>query len=103
MINNDLNIYVLQHKPYINRHKDLENRIPLQVGALDKPKFCDICDCYGDNISNKNKTAVDISQQLSHIQFKLPFNCPLLNVFKTDTNVLDSDDLHNCCAFEAHV
>lgn len=59
MINNDLNIYVLQHKPYINKHKDLENRIPLQVGALDKPKFCDICDCYGDNISIKNKVYLE--------------------------------------------
>jgi hypothetical protein len=59
MINNDLNIYVLQHKPYVNKHEDLENRVPLQVGSWDKPKFCDVCDCYGDNISNKNKVYLE--------------------------------------------
>ena len=59
MINNNLNIYVLQHKPYINKHEDLENRIPLQVGAWDKNKFCDVCDCYGENISNKNKVYLE--------------------------------------------
>jgi hypothetical protein len=59
MINNDLNVYVLQHKPYFNKHNDLENRVPLQVGAWDKQKFCDVCDCYGDNISNKNKVYLE--------------------------------------------
>lgn len=59
MLNNDLNIYVLQHKPYVNRHENLENRVPLQVGSLDKTKFCDVCDCYGDNISNKNKVYLE--------------------------------------------
>lgn len=59
MLDNDLNIYVLQHKPYVNRHENLENRIPLQVGAWDKDKFCTMCDCYGDNISSKNKVYLE--------------------------------------------
>lgn len=50
----DLNIYVLQHKQYENKHTDLENRVPLQVGAWNKPHFCTLVDCMGDNISNKN-------------------------------------------------
>ena len=58
-MNNDLNIYVLQHKPYVNRHEDLENRVPLQVGAWDKEAFCIVRDCTGDNISNKNKTYLE--------------------------------------------
>lgn len=59
MINKDLNIYVLQHKPYVNNHPYLENRIPLQVGAWDKDQFCVIRDCTGDNISNKNKVYLE--------------------------------------------
>ena len=59
MINNDLNIYVLQHKPYLNKHKSLENRVPLQVGSWDKEQFCIMRDCDGDNISNKNKVYLE--------------------------------------------
>jgi hypothetical protein len=59
MINNDLNIYVLQHKPYLNKHKNLENRVPLQVGSWDKEQFCVMRDCDGDNISNKNKVYLE--------------------------------------------
>ena len=59
MINNRTNIYVLQHKPYVNNHPYLENRIPLQVGAWDKDQFCVIRDCTGDNISNKNKVYLE--------------------------------------------
>ena len=58
-MNNDLNIYVLQHKPYTNRHEDLENRVPLQVGAWDKVPFCVTRDCTGENISNKNKVYLE--------------------------------------------
>lgn len=54
-MNDSLNIYVLQHQPYFNKHKDLENRVPLQVGSWDKEPFCIMRDCVGDNISNKNK------------------------------------------------
>lgn len=59
MINKDLNIYVLQHKPYVNNHPYLENRIPLQVGSWDKEQFCIMRDCDGDNISNKNKVYLE--------------------------------------------
>jgi hypothetical protein len=59
MLDNDVNIYVLQHKPYNNKHENLENRVPLQVGAWDKDKFCVMCDCYGENISSKNKVYLE--------------------------------------------
>jgi hypothetical protein len=59
MLSDDLNIYVLQHKPYTNRHENLENRIPLQVGSWDKIPFCTLRDCTGDNISNKNKVYLE--------------------------------------------
>jgi hypothetical protein len=55
MLNDDLNIYVLQHKEYKDLHPTLGNRIPLQVGSWDKPKFCVLTDNTGENISNMNK------------------------------------------------
>lgn len=58
-MNDNLNIYVLQHKPYFNRHENLENRVPLQVGSWDKEQFCVMRDCDGDNISNKNKVYLE--------------------------------------------
>ena len=58
-MNDNLNIYVLQHKPYENKHQNLESRIPLQVGSWDKEQFCVMRDCDGDNISNKNKVYLE--------------------------------------------
>lgn len=60
-MNESLNIYVLQHKPYIDRHSYLKNRIPLQVGSWDKEPFCVMRDCTGDNISYKNSVYLEIT------------------------------------------